>query len=68
MANQAEILKFFEMMTERARNGEFRFVAIGTINQETSEIVTTVAGMATQDEAKATAYDIGCMISNGASG
>ena len=51
MANQAEILQFFEMMLKRAERGEFRFVVVGTVSHAGSEIRTTVAGMATQEEA-----------------
>jgi len=49
MANQSEILQFFEMMTKRAISGEFRFVMVGTIDID-GNIRTTIAGMATDGE------------------
>lgn len=58
MANQAEILQFFEMMTKRAARGEFRFVVVGSISHATSQMGITVAGMATQDEAITLADEI----------
>lgn len=50
MASQAEILQFFEMMADRARKGEFRFVMVGTVGLD-DLVRTTVAGMATDEEA-----------------
>ena len=52
MANQAEILEFFEMMTERAARGEFRFVAVGTVGHSDGAIKGTVAGVGTEAEAE----------------
>ena len=57
MANQAQLLEFFEMMLSRAERGEFRFVAIGTIDLEGNQR-TTVAGMATTNEASSVVEDL----------
>lgn len=52
MSSKAELVEFFEMMLKRAKEGEFRFIAVGTIGSKNGT-VATVAGMATDSEAVA---------------
>lgn len=52
MASQAQLVEFFDMMAERARSGEFRFVMIATIGEDNS-LRPTIAGMAADREVSA---------------
>ncbi len=45
-----EIVTFFEMMTERARNGEFRFMVCSTIGAD-DNVRVSIGGIATDEEA-----------------